>query len=104
MEEAIENQKKAHNEKLEQLESQITTVTADLAKIKEGDKDQELEYVDNVLGFSWTLIQHDLFCSSKLAQLGDDIDKKLDAAEAKVNEFKELFDQFQEETNEQQAK
>ena len=45
-----------------------------------------------------------VYFRAKLSQLGEDIDKKLEVAEAKVNEFKEIFEQFQLETNEKQAK
>jgi hypothetical protein len=80
---ALESQKKGCNEKLESMELQISTVTADLAKLRGNDKDEEL--------------------TSKLTQLNEEMDTKLGAAETKVEEFKAVFDKFQSETSEVQT-
>jgi hypothetical protein len=80
---ALESQKKGCNEKLESMELQISAVTADLAKLRGNDKDEEL--------------------TSKLTQLNEEMDTKLGAAETKVEEFKAVFDKFQSETSEVQT-
>ena len=83
MEKDLETQKEESKQKLETLESQMSQVTADLSALKENDKNQEL--------------------SSKLNELGTDLDAKMSQAESKMAEFMETFEKFQIETAENQG-
>ena len=61
----------------------MSQVTADLTKLKENDKNEEL--------------------SGKLSQLGTDLDQKLTTAESKMAEFMDTFEKFQSETSQAQT-
>ena len=61
----------------------MTQVSADLASLKANDKNEEL--------------------STKLSQLGNDLDQKLSSAETKMAEFITTFEKFQTETHHLQS-
>lgn len=82
LEKDLESQKEQSKSKLETLESQMTQVTADLAQLKENDKNEELK--------------------GKLSELGTDLETKMSAAESKMAEFMEAFQKFQAESIEVQ--
>ena len=83
LEKDLESQKEESKKKLETLESQMTQVTADLATLKENDKNEEL--------------------SSKITALNSDLDQKLSSAESNLEEFRAAFEKFQSETLENQS-
>jgi len=79
----LASQKEDSKQKLESLQTQMSQVTADLSKLKENDKNEEL--------------------STKLSQLGTDLDQKLTTAESKMALFMDTFEKFQSETSQTQA-
>ena len=83
LEKDLETQKEESKQKLQSLETQMSQVTADLTKLKENDKNEEL--------------------SGKLSQLGTDLDQKLTTAESKMAEFMDTFEKFQSETSQAQT-
>ena len=83
LEKDLETQKSESKTKLETLESQMTQVTADLATLKENDKNDEL--------------------SKQLSAIQTDLDQKLSSAETNLEEFRAAFEKFQSETVENQS-
>ena len=79
----METTKSESKTKMETLESQMTQVTADLATLKENDKNDEL--------------------SKQLSQIQTDLDQKLSSAETNLEEFRAAFAKFQNETVETQS-
>ena len=83
LEKDLETTKSESKTKMETLESQMTQVTADLATLKENDKNDEL--------------------SKQLSAIQTDLDQKLSSAETNLEEFRAAFEKFQSETVENQS-
>ena len=82
LEKSLESQKDDSQKKVETLESQMSEVTATLAKIKEKEETEDL--------------------GNKLNKLNEDLDSKLGDAESKLSQLNDAFEQFQSLTNENQ--
>ena len=83
LEKTLESQKEDSQKKLETLESQMTQVTTDLAKMREKDEAEDL--------------------GTKLNQLNEELDTKISDAESKLQLLNSSFDQFQTLTTDNQA-
>ena len=83
LEKTLESQKEDSQKKLETLESQMTQVTTDLAKMREKEEAEDL--------------------GTKLNQLNEELDAKISDAESKLQLLNSSFEQFQTLTNDNQA-
>ena len=83
LEKDLESQKEQSKLKLEHIETQMSQVTADLAQLKEKDKNAELD--------------------GKLSALSTDLDAKMSSAESKLSEFVSAFEKFQAESVDSQT-
>lgn len=74
----LSSQKEGYDKKLEELESKIGSVTAAVDQLKDGSMEQAF--------------------NSKLTEMSQELQQKLDSAEATVSDFKREFESFQTDT------